>query len=329
MVVQPGGHIIYGQPSERSNLLHCETWYYIAVDTVFGFYNDAFKKFEIVVFPFGTWPQGRAGNWRACAVARLHQLKVDSRPVQGSLTDRPWPDLAWEPATLFLWISYIDHGLLQRKNETFLMDQLRVIETRPTKEEEQDGVSVHSPCKAPPSSASSISKEHAQVEIQLRLLEALEIYPPIKLRVALLGYCLDGNERLLVYEYMPQGTLYMPQGTLSRHVFNWRNEGLKPLEWMRRLTIALDVARGVEYLHSLAHQSFIHRDLKPSNILLGIDLDMTLPQALRKWQTLEEGNSNMDDSSLSSFFGTRDNTVNSIPTRPPEFADSFKSTDCR
>lgn len=83
--------------------------------------------------------------------------------------------------------------------------------------------------------------------------------------VALLGYCLDGNEKLLVYEYMPQGTL-------SRHLFNWANEGLQPLEWKRRLTIALDVARGVEYLHGLAHQSFIHRDLKPSNILLGDDM---------------------------------------------------------
>ena len=83
--------------------------------------------------------------------------------------------------------------------------------------------------------------------------------------VALLGYCLDGNEKLLVYEYMPQGTL-------SRHIFNWAEEGLKPLEWTRRLTIALDVARGVEYLHGLAHQSFIHRDLKPSNILLGDDI---------------------------------------------------------
>ncbi|XVF03000.1 hypothetical protein REPUB_Repub04eG0223000 [Reevesia pubescens] len=82
---------------------------------------------------------------------------------------------------------------------------------------------------------------------------------------ALLGYCLDGNERLLVYEYMPQGTL-------SRHLFNWKDEGLKPLEWTRRLTIALDVARGVEYLHGLAQQSFIHRDLKPSNILLGDDM---------------------------------------------------------
>lgn len=83
--------------------------------------------------------------------------------------------------------------------------------------------------------------------------------------VALLGYCLDGNEKLLVYEFMPQGTL-------SRHLFNWADEGLKPLEWTKRLTIALDVARGVEYLHGLAHQSFIHRDLKPSNILLGDDM---------------------------------------------------------
>ncbi|KAL7143821.1 hypothetical protein ABFS83_08G216700 [Erythranthe nasuta] len=83
--------------------------------------------------------------------------------------------------------------------------------------------------------------------------------------VALLGYCLDGNEKLLVYEYMPQGTL-------SQHIFNWAEEGLKPLEWKTRLSLALDVARGVEYLHGLAHQSFIHRDLKPSNILLGDDM---------------------------------------------------------
>lgn len=83
--------------------------------------------------------------------------------------------------------------------------------------------------------------------------------------VSLLGYCLDGNERLLVYEFVPQGTL-------SHHLFEWKENCLKPLEWKKRLSIALDVARGVEYLHSLAHQSFIHRDLKPSNILLGDDM---------------------------------------------------------
>ncbi|KAB2623273.1 receptor protein kinase TMK1 [Pyrus ussuriensis x Pyrus communis] len=83
--------------------------------------------------------------------------------------------------------------------------------------------------------------------------------------VALLGSCINGNERLLVYEYMPQGTL-------TQHLFEWREIGVPPLTWKQRVTIALDVARGVEYLHSLAQQSFIHRDLKPSNILLGDDM---------------------------------------------------------
>ncbi|KAL6909470.1 hypothetical protein ACP4OV_001751 [Aristida adscensionis] len=83
--------------------------------------------------------------------------------------------------------------------------------------------------------------------------------------VSLLGYCLDGNERILVYEFMPQGTL-------SQHLFEWNENNLRPLEWKKRLSIALDVARGVEYLHSLAQQTFIHRDLKPSNILLGDDM---------------------------------------------------------
>ncbi|PIN22693.1 Serine/threonine protein kinase [Handroanthus impetiginosus] len=83
--------------------------------------------------------------------------------------------------------------------------------------------------------------------------------------VALLGYCINGNERLLVYEYMPQGTL-------GQHLFERQEFDYQPLTWKQRVTIALDVARGVEYLHSLAQQSFIHRDLKPSNILLSDDM---------------------------------------------------------
>lgn len=82
--------------------------------------------------------------------------------------------------------------------------------------------------------------------------------------VGLLGYCANGNERLLVYEYMPQGTL-------AQHLFEYRQLQEKPLSWMMRLSIGLDVARGLEYLHNLAHRSFIHRDLKPSNILLTED----------------------------------------------------------
>lgn len=82
--------------------------------------------------------------------------------------------------------------------------------------------------------------------------------------VSLLGYSIEGNERILVYEYMPQGAL-------SKHLFHWKSLKIEPLSWKRRLNVALDVARGMEYLHSLAHQSFIHRDLKSSNILLGDD----------------------------------------------------------
>eukprot|EP00897_Mesotaenium_endlicherianum_P004995 jgi/Mesen1/4523/ME000230S03669 len=80
--------------------------------------------------------------------------------------------------------------------------------------------------------------------------------------VGLLGYVIDGYERLLVYEYMSKGPL-------SRHLFDHAKYGLRPLDWKTRVSIALDVARGVEYLHGLvAHKSFIHRDLKPSNVLL-------------------------------------------------------------
>ncbi|XP_062184961.1 receptor protein kinase TMK1-like [Phragmites australis] len=82
--------------------------------------------------------------------------------------------------------------------------------------------------------------------------------------VSIMGYSVEGNERLLVYEYMPNGAL-------SKHLFQWKQFELEPLSWKKRLNIALDVARGMEYLHNLGHHRFIHRDLKSANILLGDD----------------------------------------------------------
>ena len=62
--------------------------------------------------------------------------------------------------------------------------------------------------------------------------------------------------------------------------------------------------------------------------IYGIDLDMSLPQALSKWQAFE-GNSTLDLSSSSSMLTSGDNTQSSIPTRPFGFAHSFTSSDGR
>ena len=64
-----------------------------------------------------------------------------------------------------------------------------------------------------------------------------------------------------------------------------------------------------------------------SEDIYGIDLEMSLPQALKKWQAYE-GRSNMGSSS-SSLLPSLDNTQNSIPARPYGFADSFTSADGR
>lgn len=81
--------------------------------------------------------------------------------------------------------------------------------------------------------------------------------------VNLMGYCADGDQRLLVYEYMPLGSL-------EDHLYEI-SLGKKPLDWNTRMKIAAGAAKGLEYLHDMANPPVIYRDLKCSNILLGED----------------------------------------------------------
>jgi len=86
--------------------------------------------------------------------------------------------------------------------------------------------------------------------------------------VNLIGYCAHGDQRLLVYEYMPLGSL-------EYHLFDLE-PGQKPLIWSTRLKIAVDAAHGLEYLHCKANPPVIYRDLKSSNILLDNDFNARL-----------------------------------------------------
>ncbi|EFJ21038.1 hypothetical protein SELMODRAFT_17482, partial [Selaginella moellendorffii] len=76
--------------------------------------------------------------------------------------------------------------------------------------------------------------------------------------VSLIGYCVESLSLIVVFEYMSGGTV---QGKL--------HAGTQAcLTWETRLTIALDAAQGVEYLHTCCIPQVMHRDLKSSNILL-------------------------------------------------------------
>lgn len=78
--------------------------------------------------------------------------------------------------------------------------------------------------------------------------------------VSLIGYCADGDQRLLVYEFMPLGSL-------EDHLHDLPPDK-EPLDWNTRMKIAAGAAKGLEYLHDKANPPVIYRDFKSSNILL-------------------------------------------------------------
>jgi len=75
--------------------------------------------------------------------------------------------------------------------------------------------------------------------------------------VAFLGYCHEDGRNILVYEFMHNGTLKEQLHGRDKHI-----------SWIKRLEIAEDAAKGIEYLHTGCTPSIIHRDIKTSNILL-------------------------------------------------------------
>ncbi|PNX80314.1 leucine-rich repeat receptor-like protein kinase at2g19210-like protein, partial [Trifolium pratense] len=81
--------------------------------------------------------------------------------------------------------------------------------------------------------------------------------------VSLIGFCDEGEIKALVYEYMANGNLQQQLLVENTNILKWRE----------RLNIAIDTARGLDYLHNGCKPPIMHRDLKPSNILLDENMD--------------------------------------------------------
>ncbi|CAH9071427.1 unnamed protein product [Cuscuta epithymum] len=100
----------------------------------------------------------------------------------------------------------------------------------------------------------SISQGEKQFRAEVSTIGSIQHLNLIRLR----GFCSEGNKKLLVYDYMPNGSL-------DSCLF-----GVEPkfLDWKSRYQITVGIARGLSYLHEKCRDCIIHCDIKPENILL-------------------------------------------------------------
>lgn len=94
--------------------------------------------------------------------------------------------------------------------------------------------------------------------------------------VMLIGFCIEGGKRLLVYEYVCNGSL-------DSHLYGHNHD---TLQWSARQKIAVGAARGLRYLHEECRVGcIVHRDMRPNNILLTHDFEPLVGDfGLARWQ---------------------------------------------
>ncbi|KAL5057031.1 hypothetical protein RYX36_028635 [Vicia faba] len=109
--------------------------------------------------------------------------------------------------------------------------------------------------------------------------------------VMLIGFCIEDKRRLLVYEYICNGSL-------DTHLYGRQH---KPLEWSARQKIAVGAARGLRYLHEECRVGcIIHRDMRPNNILITHDFEPLVGDfGLARWQP--DGDTGVDTRVIGTF----------------------------
>ncbi|CAJ1951775.1 unnamed protein product [Sphenostylis stenocarpa] len=123
--------------------------------------------------------------------------------------------------------------------------------------------------------------------------------------VSLVGYCITGSQRLLVYEFVSNNTLE----------FHLHGRGRPTMDWPTRLRIALGSAKGLAYLHEDCHPKIIHRDIKAANILLDFKFEAKVADfGLAKFS-----------SDVNTHVSTR--VMGTFGYLAPEYASSGKLTD--
>ncbi|CAL5393835.1 unnamed protein product [Camellia sinensis] len=106
----------------------------------------------------------------------------------------------------------------------------------------------------------SVNQGEKQFRAEVSTLGTIQHVNLVRLR----GFCSEGKKKLLVYEYMQNGSL-------DSHLFH--EMASKVLDWKRRYQIALGTAKGLAYLHEECRDCIIHCDIKPENILLDVDFN--------------------------------------------------------
>ncbi|KAJ4840043.1 Proline-rich receptor-like protein kinase perk1 [Turnera subulata] len=123
--------------------------------------------------------------------------------------------------------------------------------------------------------------------------------------VSLVGCCITGDHRLLVYEFVPNDTL----------AFHLHGKGRPTMDWATRIKIAIGSAKGLAYLHEYCRPKIIHRDIKASNILLDENFDAKVSDfGLAKY-------------SLDTDTHVSTRVVGTIGYMAPEYAASGKLTE--